>query len=527
MSADRTSGCELERLLLLIYPDELGSDELHELRVHLTLCERCADVHAELEAVAAQLDLLPDPQMSRDERRELLVQVISATEPDDPDLRAALDLVGVDLEEDLRATLREGVLARVGLSAEDEDFSDLEGALDLVVAPALNEDARAALREGVLARVDILARVNLASDFANEDFSDLEGALDLVAAPALSEDARSTLREGVLARVGLAVSDAVQDATRTAVEPALDLLSAPALSESARVELQGEVLAKTGAGSGAGSGAPRGGLLLRFPGWAMAAAAALLLAGSAALFTAAPWIDSPRNTTQLAFEEAEILVRGSDELQVAHLAAARDRLQRVVLAGSSESGGSESGGLDPASLKRARRELVALDALRLRGEPSTHSQDIDAVPTREDPESFLRTKREVLELYPESLAALFVLTRYFEMAALRDEPVARRAVATPAQVSQALSTSLGASLETLRERDAQALLLKASDAELKKRFSSSLVRSIRQALLIQRGLHAERSGDRAAALAWYQQVDSQTQTRAAEIARDLLQAAAK
>ena len=205
------NACDLERLPLLIYPGELSEDELHELRVHLTLCERCEQVHAELEAVAAQLDLVPEPQLSASERRRLLAEVATATGVEDAGVRRALDLVGLDFsgvefdleDDDLRASLRERVLSRVGLAGTDEDLSSLESelgaALDLVATPALSEDARAGLRDGVLARVGLAPALQLEHEEAA-----LGAALSLLEAPVLSEDARASVREGVLARVGLA-----------------------------------------------------------------------------------------------------------------------------------------------------------------------------------------------------------------------------------------------------------------------------------------------------------------------------------
>lgn len=583
------SDCTPERLPLLIYPGELSEDELHELRVHLTLCERCEQVHDELEAVAAQLDLVPEPSLSPAERRQLLAEVAAAT--DDAGVRKALDLVGLNygLEDDFRASLREGVLERVGLAGNDEDLSSLESelgaALDLVATPALSEDARATLREGVLARVGlaadleggnfegvgaaldldsaptlsedaraslregVLARVGLTQEFAGTD-AEVETLLDSVGIPVLSDDARASLREGVLARVGLSSGRALEH-EEAAFAPALDSVPAPALSEDARAELREGVLESVGLSAshetaagelapaldlvpaptlGEGEGtklqdevlattgnapAPRG-TLIRFPRWIMAAAAALLLTGSAALFMIEPWDQSSGDTTRLAFVDAEKLVRTADEtaseMQVAHLAAARERIQQVVLSKNADAGAQ----------RRATRELLALDALNLRSEPDSLPEKIAPQPLRRSPESFLRPKRVVLERYPESLAALYVLRRYIDMDAQRETPVASPASPSDVEITSAVEASLGSDLDTLRDRDADVFQLEIKDLE--KHFGApSLVRTIRQALLIQRGLHTARQGNTAGARAWYQQVLGEgSETRAAEIARDLL-----
>jgi hypothetical protein len=602
------SECDLERLPLLIYPGELSEDELHDARVHLTLCARCEQVHAELEAVAAQLDLVPEPKMTPAERRRVLTEVATATATggvDDAGVRRALDLVGLDevgrelgLGEDLRADLREGVLSRVGLAGNDEDLSSLESelgaALDLVATPALSEDARAGLREGVLARVGltpsreleheeadfaaplslveapvlgedaratlregVLARVGLAPQHAEEAPADLAAALDgveapvlgadqraelresvlnevglsptaplehqeadfaaaldSVGAPSLSDDERVRLREGVLARVGLRTHET---ASHEPVEKALDLVEAPTLEASEREQLQAEVTART-------APAPSG-TLIRFPRWILAAAAALLLSGTAALYYAGTQ-QSPGDNTRLAFLEAEKLFRTADEIgdetKAAHLvASARERIEQVVL----------TQGAAPEVQRRAKRELMALDALSLRAEPSGHGEGIAPKPLRRSPESFLRPKREVLERYPESLAAHFVLRRYIDLAAQRETPVASPVLPSEAEIASVVSSSLEADLDALRAKDADVFRVDVTDLE--KRFGApSLVLTIRLALLIQRGLHSAEQGDVAAARACYQEVldldaeatrlkPERPESRAAEIAREL------
>lgn len=603
------SECDPERLPLLIYPGELSEDELHEVRVHLTLCGRCEQIHAELEAVAAQLDLVPEPEMTPAERRRVLAEVASATaktpadsegDLDDGGVRKALDLVGAELGlgEDLRANLREGVLSRVGLAGNDEDLSSLESelgaALDLVATPALSEDARAGLREGVLARVGlapsqalehqeaeladalslveapalsedaratlregVLARVGLAAEPQSEAPADLAAALDGVAAPTLSEDERAELREGVLREVGLSptaplehqeaafasaldsvgaptLSDDDRARLREGVlarvglsspakdaplEPALDLVPAPTLEADEREQLQSEVAART-----APAPAPQG-TLIRFPRWILAAAAALLLSGTAALYYAGAQ-QSPGDTTRLAFVEAEKLVRTADEIgdetKAAHLvASARERIEQVVLAQ----------GADPEAQRRAKRELMALDALSFRAEPSGHGEGIAPKPLRRSPESFLRPKREVLETYPESLAAHFVLRRYIDLAAQRETPVASPVLPSDAEIASVVSSSLEADLGALRAKDAD--VFQVDVADLEQRFGApSLVLTIRLALLIQRGLHTAEQGDFAAARACYAEVlaldaeatrlkPDRPESRAAEIAREL------
>ena len=606
------NACDLERLPLLIYPGELSEDELHELRVHLTLCERCEQVHAELEAVAAQLDLVPEPQLSASERRRLLAEVATATGVEDAGVRRALDLVGLDFsgvefdleDDDLRASLRERVLSRVGLAGTDEDLSSLESelgaALDLVATPALSEDARAGLRDGVLARVGlapalqleheeaalgaalslleapvlsedarasvregVLARVGLAAQHAEEAPADLAAALDGVAAPALSEDERAglrdavleraglsataplehqeaefaaaldgvtaptlsederaRLREGVLARVGLGAT-ASSEPAESELEKALDLVPAPTLSASERTQLEGEVAAHT---APAAAPAPQG-TLLRFPRWILAAAAALLLSGTVALYYAGSK-GSPGDMTGLAFLEAEKLVRTADEIgdeaKAAHLvASARERMEQVVL----------TQGADPEVQRRAKRELMALDALSLRSEPGGLHEGIAPEPLRRSPESFLRPKRVVLERYPESLAAHFVLRRYIDLAAQRETPVASPVLPSDAEIASVVSSSLEADLGALREQDAAVFAVDLADLE--KHFGApSLVRTIRHALLIQRGLHTARRGEVAAARALYLQVQEEdaearqldpkkAESRAAEVAREL------
>jgi len=587
------SECSLERLPLLIYPGELNEDELHELRVHLTLCSRCEQVHAELEAVAAQLDLLPEPQMSPAERRSLLAEVAAATGVEDAGVRRALDLVGLDLsglelglEDDLRASLRERVLSRVGLAGTDEDLSSLESelgaALDLVATPALSEDARAGLRDGVLARVGlaparelehqeaeigaaldlvaapalsedarasvregVLARVGLAAQHAEEAPADLATALDGVEAPSLSEDARAGLREGVLTAVGLSATaplehqeaefapalDGVEapvlsdddrarlregvlarvgltaSASNEPVEKALDLVPAPTLDVRERTQLQDEVAAQTAPAAG--------GTLIRFPRWILAAAAALLLSGTVGLYYAGSQ-QSPGDNTRLAFLEAEKLVRTADEIgdetKAAHLvASARERIEQVVL----------TQGADPEVQRRAKVELMALDALQFRNEPPSQGTDISPKPLRRSPESFLRPKRVVLERYPESLAAHFVLRRYIDLAAQRETPVSSPVLPSEAEIASVVSSSLEADLDVLRAKDT--LVFQVEVADLEKHFGApSLVRTIRQALLIQRGLHTAERGDAAAARACYEQVlVIDAETRAAEIAREL------
>lgn len=608
------SECDPERLPLLIYPGELSEDELHEVRVHLTLCGRCEQIHAELEAVAAQLDLVPEPEMTPAERRRVLAEVASATakSPADPEgdlddggVRKALDLVGAELGlgEDLRANLREGVLSRVGLAGNDEDLSSLESelgaALDLVATPALSEDARAGLREGVLARVGlapsqalehqeaeladalslveapalsedaratlregVLARVGLAAEPQSEAPADLAAALDGVAAPTLSEDERAELREGVLREVGLSptaplehqeaafasaldsvgaptLSDDDRARLREGVlarvglstpakgaplEPALDLVPAPTLEADEREQLQSEVAART-APAPAPQAAPPQGTLIRFPRWILAAAAALLLSGTAALYYAGAQ-QSPGDTTRLAFVEAEKLVRTADEIgdetKAAHLvASARERIEQVVLAQ----------GADPEAQRRAKVELMALDALSFRAEPSGHGEGIAPEPLRRSPESFLRPKRVVLERYPESLAAHFVLRRYIDLAAQRETPVASPVLPSDAEIASVVSSSLEADLGALRAKDAD--VFQVDVADLEQRFGApSLVLTIRLALLIQRGLHTAEQGDFAAARACYAEVlaldaeatrlkPERPESRAAEIAREL------
>lgn len=601
------SECDPERLPLLIYPGELSEDELHEVRVHLTLCGRCEQIHAELEAVAAQLDLVPEPEMTPAERRRVLAEVASATaktpadsegDLDDGGVRKALDLVGAELGlgEDLRANLREGVLSRVGLAGNDEDLSSLESelgaALDLVATPALSEDARTGLREGVLARVGlapsqalehqeaeladalslveapalsedaratlregVLARVGLAAEPQSEAPADLAAALDGVAAPTLSEDERAELREGVLREVGLSptaplehqeaafasaldsvgaptLSDDDRARLREGVlarvglsaakdaplEPALDLVPAPTLEADEREQLQSEVAARTAPASPQGT-------LIRFPRWILAAAAALLLSGTAALYYAGAQ-QSPGDTTRLAFVEAEKLVRTADEIgdetKAAHLvASARERIEQVVLAQ----------GADPEVQRRAKRELMAIDALGFRNEDPQLPDEINPEPLRRSPESFLRPKRVVLERYPESLAAHFVLRRYIDLAAQRETPVASPVLPSDAEIASVVSSSLEADLGALRAKDAD--VFQVDVADLEQRFGApSLVLTIRLALLIQRGLHTAEQGDFAAARACYAEVlaldaeatrlkPERPESRAAKIAREL------
>ena len=531
--------CEVERLVLLLYPGELEADSAQALRVHLSFCARCEEIYAELEEVAAQLDRIPEARLSAVERRSLLARVVEATleasdvarlapgaSADDSDLQAALDLVDLSagLDEDARASLREGVLARVGLGEEfvEEDFAALKPALDLVEVPRLSEDARASLRDAVL------ARVGLAVEFVEEDFAALGSALDRVETPSLSEDARASLRDTVLARVGLRAELAPAELAQ--VGQALDWVEAPSLSDDARTSLRDTVLARVGVervSTGSSltytaplspldreSAAPRRGLLLRLPAWSLAAAAALLLAGSAALYFAQPAAGTQSQRLAAAFVDAEKLVRDANAEEDLHLAAARDRLQGVVLTAQSQSGGESS-----AELRRARRELLALGVLNLRG-PDAGSQgpDIRPVPLRRSPEDFLRSKWKVLQNHPESLASLFVLKCYTRLVAQRES--ASPTLAEPSDDDARLQASLSGELDALRARDSGALDLDVS--ELEKRFAPPIAQAARQALWIQRGLQAERQGAQLEAQAWYQQAhDDDPSTDAAKIALSL------
>ena len=297
-----------------------------------------------------------------------------------------------------------------------------------------------------------------------------------------------------------------------ALEPALDQVEAPTLSEDARVELRDAVLARVGiaAAPASSSEAPRRGLLLRLPAWTFAAAAALLLAGSAALYLARP---AQGPSLASAFVEAEKLVRDAPAEEGLHLVAARDRLQRVVLA---QSHAADLSGESSEELRRARRELLALGALHLRSEALNQGGGIRPVPLRRSPEDFLRSKHDVLLSYPESLAALFVLKCYGRLAARGSAPALEESEDEEAR----LAASLASQLDALRARDADALDLDL--AELERRFSPSLARAARQALWIQRGLQAERQGERVQAQAWYLRAhDDDPATAAAEIARKL------
>lgn len=485
-----------ERLPLLLYPNELTAAERSKLLAHVEGCGECRAVHEELLVAADQLDALPLESPDAARREGLKARV----------LEAVGQTAGCPHEAELlfdEPSRREHVRSCAECAEAEQAFAAVSAALDRVELPQLGVDRRARLRDGVLAAVG-LAGCSFEARLLDE--------------PDSSE-----------VRAHLAECGSCQEAERAfaGVASALDLVPAATLSAGQRAELKARVLEETGVVVPAGAGAARG-QLLRFPLWVTRAAAAVLFASllgiGYASYTIQPSV-RPNAAGDLAAvleleaNDAEKLARtagqASKELAVLKLAErrytsvlqrARPRLQHPLVA---------------SVALRARHQLAAIRLLNQRASqkgtvtPALTEQAHDVTPDQ----AILISYGDVVSEYPDTVATLWVIKKYE-----RALSSGKRVIKFDFRDMKFKSKKLEAFVKRQLRRGRTEVLRYDYD-RLTQVVSTRMVLDVRmrQAILLQQGLHAEELSNLADARRHYRDVIRISSTsKAGKLAKERL-----
>ncbi len=448
--------------------------------------------------------------------------------------RLPLLLYEEELAPDERAALEAHLAGCAGCSETREALDATAAVLSAAAPPPLRADQRAALKERVLAAVACPEEPRLLGEpeevaeltahlegcascrGAERDFVRVGRALDVSTVPPLSAEAREALRQRVLACVGPACPQELELFEHPLATPvarhlercaacrearadfakvafALDLLPPVGLTAEQRGRLR-EGLRRELGPSALGEGR-----LVRLPAVLLRAAAAVLVAASLGLAWSAtrPEVE-PRVPEPLALlrQEADALARAGDRTLIP---ITRDRFKRMLVLASE--------GGQVALVDRARRELEALAQVDQQV-ASTHGGSGGP-----SPQAILVSYQPLIVQYPETTATLHVLKRALPQAGTR---LSARPVTDDPQQRRASRTKV----------------LRHDYEDLAKLVDPKLVldRSLRQAVVLQRGLHAEElwqltgsEDHRREALALFEEtLTLGADTRAAAVAQEAL-----
>ncbi len=441
-----------ERLTLLLYEGELEGPERERLLEHLEDCLGCREVQAALAATAASLDAVPLVRPSAAQRRALKERVLAAVAA--PAAAVASDaFAGEGCPEEPRLLfepdapdLAAHLTSCAPCQGARREFAGVARAIELATPAPLAPAQREALRDRVLAAVETACPFEV----------------ELVDEPLAPE---------VAAHLAGCASCQAAQAELAEVRRALDQVPAAALTPAQRAALEEGLLQELGPGA---LGRRRKGRLVRLAPWVLRSAAAVLVASGLALAyaTTRPAVD-PRERLASLEHEADVFARSGRR---EYVPLALSRFRKLELRAQALGAAQEA--------EHARHEAEALTRLERALEREAHKGQV--APAVGDPgavhpaQVFLAQHRDVLLEFPDTAAALFAIKRSFRHVGI----VAYGELVFPNQrVGRFVKEQL------LRRRN----LLRHDYENLAKLVRPEVLvdRELRQAVLLQQGLHAE------------------------------------